>query len=167
MPGDTVYDSRSIANYLIGKAGARGLDPLQVLKLTYIAHGFTLGLTGRALLEDEIEAWKFGPVVRRIYSAIPGGSAPITAPIAGIPVATLKAAEHKIVDGVFEQYGSLGGMYLSSLTHRPGSPWEKTWNTYGKNAVIPKTLIQSHYKSIIDRWNEAHAQGKTYSPDAL
>jgi len=167
MAGDTVYDSRSIANYLIGKAGTHGLTALQVLKLVYIAHGFTLGLTGRGLLEDEVEAWKFGPVVRRIYSAIPAGSAPITKPIAGIPAATLKAAERKIVDLVFTQYGSLGGMYLSSLTHRAGSPWEKTWKTYGQNAVIPRTLIETHYKAIIDRWNEAAEQGKTYSPDAL
>ena len=75
---DPVYPSRAIANYLIENS-PHGLDPLQVMKLACIAHGFTLGLYDRPLLEDDVEAWKYGPVVRRIYAFIPGGSGAIAA----------------------------------------------------------------------------------------
>jgi uncharacterized phage-associated protein len=166
MP-DRVYDARAVANYLIAKAAPRGLDPLQVMKLTYIAHGFTLGLTSRPLLEDDVEAWKFGPVVRRLYKNLPGGSAPIMEPIVPAIPADLQNDERAIVDSVFDLYGHLSGWDLSMLTHRPGSPWEKTWNTYGQNAVIPQDLIREHYKGIMAEFAAAQEAGKPYSPAAL
>src|SRR6185437_2444728 len=111
MP-DRVYDSRTIANYLIGKAAPRGgLDPLQVMKLCYIAHGFTLALTGRPLIEDDVEAWKLGPVVRRVYDHIPGGSTAIVTPPASFPkIADLEDGERGVVDDVFAKYGQFGGL---------------------------------------------------------
>lgn len=165
MP-DRVYDSRAIANYLIRKAHPQGLDALQVMKLAYIAHGFTLAVEDRPLIEDDVEAWKYGPVVRRIYVSIPSGSAPITQPIANV-AAHLQDGEHEIVDEVFRLYGKLSGLYLSSLTHHPGSPWDKTWKTYGRNAVIPQSLIQAHYKDVMGKYAAAEADGRRYFPEAL
>jgi uncharacterized phage-associated protein len=167
MPSAAVYDSRSVANYLIGKSLPAGLTALQVLKLSYIAHGFVLALLGRPLLRDDVEAWKFGPVVRRIYSALPFGAAPNTNPIAGVDPAPLQNDERGIVDGVFSQYGKFDGIYLSTLTHRPGSPWDRTWKTYGQNAVIPQSLIREHYETIVKNWRAAGAAGKAYNPDVL
>ena len=166
MP-DSVYSSRAIANYLLEKAApSGGLDPLQVMKLAYIAHGFTLGLYHRPLLEDDIEAWKFGPVVRRIYAFIPGGSNHITAPLSS-ERPDLTEDDAGIVDSVLDQYGRYTGLYLSSLTHRPGSPWEKTWSKYGQNAVIPRDLIQSHYEAIISEARAAHAAGRPFYPQVF
>jgi uncharacterized phage-associated protein len=167
MSADTVYDSRSIASYLLEKAGARGLDALQVMKLTYIAHGFTLAVLHKPLLEDDIEAWKFGPVIRRVYSVLPVGQRPFTALLQPVLPAQIEQRDKGIVDTVFEKYGQLSGLYLSTLTHRPGSPWHQTWTTYGKNAVIPKALIEKHYTGILDAWAAASAANRPYSPEAL
>jgi uncharacterized phage-associated protein len=164
MP-DLVYPSRAIANYLIEHSRG-GLDPLQVIKLAYIAHGFTLGLFDRPLLEDDVEAWKFGPVVRRIYAVIPGGSARITAPLSA-EKPELADDDKTVVDSVLDQYGRYSGLYLSSLTHRPGSPWDKTWKKYGQNAVIPRDLIQAHYEGIIKDARAAAAAGKVYHPQVF
>src|SRR3954454_9651864 len=97
MP-DSIYRSSAVANYLI-KAAPDGLDALQVMKLTYIAHGFTLGLLGRPLIEDDIEAWKLGPVVRRIYQALPGGSHLIRKPLSD-DAPDINPEERAIVDDV-------------------------------------------------------------------
>lgn len=168
MLGDTVYDARAVANYLLNKAlNFGGLDALQVMKLTYIAHGFTLGLHGKPLLEDDIEAWEYGPVVRRVYAALPGGAGRINVLNATVEPAAFGQREQGVVDGVYTLYGSLSGLLLSKLTHRPGSPWERTWNTYGRNAVIPREVIQSHYKRIVEEWRVASAAGKPYSADVL
>jgi uncharacterized phage-associated protein len=161
MP-EQVYQSRAIANYLIEHSPG-GLDPLQVMKLSYIAHGFTLGLFERPLLEDDIEAWKFGPVVRKIYAFIPGGSNRITEPLSR-ERPDLTDDDRAVVDSVLNQYGRYSGLYLSSLTHRPGSPWEKTWSKYGQNAVIPRDLIQSHYSGIIAEARAAAAANRSYYP---
>lgn len=169
MAGDFVYDSRAVANYLIGKAGAGGLDSLQVMKLVYIAHGFVLAVLDRPLLEDDVEAWQHGPVVRRVYHCLPGGAAAIVRPI--FEHAPAIDDDHDeavgIVDSMFEKFGEIPGLYLSSLTHKPGSPWKKTWDTYGKNAVIPQDLIQKHYRDILIRAKTAREKGETYAPDVL
>jgi uncharacterized phage-associated protein len=168
MPGDFVYDSNSIANYLIEKAIPHGgLDALQVLKLVYIAHGFVLGIKGIPLLEDDIEAWKYGPVVRSIYAALPGGSTSIMAPVGNVSAAQLDATEKGIVDTVYNLYGKHSGLFLSNLTHRPGSPWHKVWTTYGRNAVIPRDLIERHYERILDEWEAATTAKRPYAVQAL
>ena len=165
MP-DPVYDARGIANYLIQAAAPRGgLDALQVMKLTYIAHGFALGLFNRLLIDDDVEAWKLGPVVRKIYDRLPGGSAPIITPISQ-DMADVVGDDKALVDGVLNKYGRYTGLYLSSLTHRPGSPWEKTWSKYGQNAVIPREIIQTHYQGIIAAMRAATAE-KPYHPSVL
>lgn len=161
MTADTVYDARAIASYLLGKASPHGLDALQVMKLTYIVHGFTLAVLGKPLLEDDVEAWKFGPVIRSVYSVLPSGRWPFLTLLQPVFIPEIEQRDKGVVDAVFEKYGQLSGLYLSTLTHRTGSPWHRTWTAYGKNAVIPKDLIQQHYAGILDAW--AAAAGRPYS----
>ena len=164
---DRIYDSRAIANYLISRTPG-GLDALQVMKLTYICHGFMLGSSGRPLIEDDVEAWKLGPVVRKVYGHLPGGPNPIVGRLPSYNHTTdLEDGEKAIVDSVLANYGQLSGLTLSSLTHRPGSPWERTWTTYGKNAVIPQALIASHYANILSEYKASREAGKTYAVTAL
>ena len=73
MASETVYDARSIASYLLNRAADRGLDALQVMKLTYIAHGFALASLNKVLIDDDVEAWKYGPVIRRLSLCHPSG----------------------------------------------------------------------------------------------
>ena len=59
----------TIANYFISKALADGikLTLLQLIKLVYLAHGWHLGLTGRPLISETVQAWKYGPVIKSLY----------------------------------------------------------------------------------------------------
>ena len=167
MAAETVYDARCIASYLVSKAGPPGLDALQVMKLTYIAHGFTLAVLNKSLIEDDVEAWKWGPVIRSVYAVVPSGQRPFTNLLQPIAPADMEARDRGIVDTVLEKYGKHSGLYLSSLTHRPGSPWYQTWITYGQNAVIPKEVIRKHYSDVVKAWNQAAAANQPYWPDAL
>ena len=166
MSRETVYDALCVADYFIRKALPAGLDPLQVMKLSYIAHGFTLALKDKPLIDDDVEAWQFGPVIRRIYNKLPGGARKITQPLLDAP-AEIEGADKAILDGVFNKYGSRSGLALSSLTHSKGSPWAKTWQAYGKNAVIPQELIERHYKNVLRRFEQEKAEGRQYAPSAL
>ena len=40
---------------------------LQLLKLSYIAHGFKLALFDYPLADEAVQAWKYGPVFSTIY----------------------------------------------------------------------------------------------------
>lgn len=162
---DRVYDARAIANYLLSHTPG-GLDALQVMKLTYISHGFTLALSNKPLLEDDIEAWKYGPAIRRVYSILPRGSDIITEPLSAHRP-NFDANDREIVDSVLKTYGVYSGLYLSKLTHGDGSPWHRTWTTYGRDAVIPQDLIRAHYHQIITQFRAAQAAGREYQPTVL
>ncbi|MFQ5632018.1 MAG: Panacea domain-containing protein, partial [bacterium] len=58
-----MYDSRLIANYFIDFARKDGvaISPMKLQKLVYFAHGYYLAITGQPLIEEEIQAWRYGP----------------------------------------------------------------------------------------------------------
>lgn len=143
------HPALNVANYLLAKSAPNGgLDALQTLKLSYIADGFVLGLLDQSLIEDDVEAWKYGPVIRKIYSSLPAGTTKVSTIGNGV-AAPLQGDVQAVVDDVFQKYGSLSGVWLSSLTHREGTPWDLTWKRFGKNSIIPRELIQTHYRKII------------------
>ena len=44
--------------------------PMHVLKLVYLCHGWCLGFTGEALINEPVEAWTYGPVVPTVYHLV-------------------------------------------------------------------------------------------------
>ena len=147
------HDARAVANWLIGKAldAKETLTPLQVIKLVYFAHGWTLGFYARPLFYQDVEAWRHGPVVADVYHSLKqyGGNA-ITDKIPGIDERQFYDEENDIISQVFDVYGSLSGLQLSALTHQKGTPWARTIKSYRQGAVIPNTLIQEYFEGIRD-----------------
>lgn len=130
--------------------------PMQILKLVYISHGWTLGLTNRPLFGEEVEAWKYGPVVRCVYRTY--------ADYKDNPIEQdgedhndeFSETERKIVDGVHSAYGQYQGLQLSAMTHKEGSPWD----TAKKNGlwIIPNDIIAAYYAK---RAEELRAERRT------
>lgn len=144
------HDPKNVAEYMLwsGRQDGDPLTPMQVLKLVYIAHGWNLGLTGRPLINEDVEAWKYGPVVPSVYHEFKrfGGAfitdCPTQQPQGFLPV------EISIMHQVWKGYGKRSGVSLSSLTHQPGTPWDITIKRLGQGAVIPNDLIEEHYRSL-------------------
>ena len=55
----------------------------------------------------------------------------------------------EIIKAVFENYGHYTGGQLSTLTHRPRTPWSETWERK-KFGVIDPQVIKQHYQSLIE-----------------
>ena len=75
------FSAKAVANVFLELADAakQTLTPMKLQKLVYYAHGWYLGLTGRPLLDELIQAWSFGPVVRSLYNEFKEfGADPIT-----------------------------------------------------------------------------------------
>jgi uncharacterized phage-associated protein len=146
-------DSRTVANRFIALANSKGdaLTPMQLLKLVYMAHGWMLGLIGRPLIKEEVEAWQYGPVIPELYNAIRHyKSQPVSAPIAGVD-GYLDADEMHIIDQVYQIYGQRSGPALSRLTHQPDSPWAKVYQRGSFGLEIPNDLIEDHYSMLAKR----------------
>ena len=149
------HDARSVANELIRRAheAERAITPMQVLKLVYYCHAWMLGIYGRPLVRQPIEAWRYGPVVRELYRSIREyGGDPIPLLIDGAPHEDYDSKEQQIIDQVWEQYGPLTGLQLSSLTHAPDTPWDTTWRKWGRDAIIPDALIERYYRREYERY---------------
>ena len=142
------HDSRTVANALIQRSlkANRPLTPMQIIKLVCICHGWMLGLYGRSLVKQPIEAWRYGPVVPDVYRSLKsyGGSEVDRNINVVTPDAQFDESEDDLIDQVLEKYGGLSGVALSQLTHAPGTPWRTVWNNR-HGTIISNDLIQDHY----------------------
>ena len=150
-PVGLMHDSRLIANKLIQKAAENGntFTPMQLLKLVYIAHGWMLGLYGIPLIRDRIEAWKFGPVIPRLYHEIKRfGGGPVPDNLAHNENAHLALVEENLIEQIYDIYGKRSGIALSKLTHKFNTPWDRVYDAYNINISIPNDIIEEHYKAL-------------------
>jgi uncharacterized phage-associated protein len=151
------YDSRAVSNRILGTARSKGIDLtiMQLLKLVYFAHGWTLALLSRPLSFHHAQAWQYGPVFPHIYRAYPGaGSKTIKELVidkaAGLPVsAEFDEDASEIIDTVAEKYGREHGFRLSRWTHAEGSPWDVTLKEKGLYSEIDNDLIQADFKKFV------------------
>lgn len=144
-------DARVVSNKFVELAENANdtLTPMQILKLVYIAHGYHLGIFGTPLIDNRIEAWKFGPVIPDLYHSIKHfRDKPVKAAIhEGID--PLGKNESVFVREVYEAYKGIDGITLSNLTHKAGTPWATVYSRYITNIPIPDDLIQHHYSAIV------------------
>ena len=174
------YSAFAVANYfldLVKKDGVK-ITPLKIQKLVYIAHGYHLAFTARdnppngsPLVNDEFaEAWRYGPVFPSLYHHFKRfGGDPITEFAEDIEFSydddtgklDTKSITPKIdpndefpcalLNKIWEVYGEYTGLQLSDITHREGTPWEKTWKRREgfRNAHIPNKVIIQYYRNRI------------------
>lgn len=161
------YSAKAVANYFLSKYGRKkGITPLKIQKLVYIAHGWHMALHGHEdpLVDDEYaEAWQYGPVFPSLYHEFKHrGRMPImelateiepdlneTKP--KIPKSDQEA--RNLLDRVWEVYGGHTGIGLSELCHADDSPWDKTRKNAGRknNTDISDKVIAQHYKKLLER----------------
>ncbi|MFD1786961.1 Panacea domain-containing protein [Sphingomonas floccifaciens] len=122
------------------------LTPLQLIKLTYIAHGWSFPLRGDGLVRDRVEAWQYGPVFPDLYHKLKAfRSDAVTIPIHHSDELGPFEAAH--VEEVYKVYGGFSGGQLSTMTHRDGTPWDIAWKR-GRNSQITDEMIAEHYRRI-------------------
>ncbi len=160
------YDPLAIANTLIDIAKEKKvkLTPMKLQKLIYFAHGWNLALKDEPLINEHVEAWKFGPVIPSIYHEFKYyGNNDINEKAERIIMndnfsfTTTKPVVKKtdkeiweLLEKIWEVYGKYSGWQLSNATHQEGTPWKQVWNEgqvlYGKD--IDNNIIKEYFKKI-------------------
>jgi uncharacterized phage-associated protein len=143
----------TVANRLLEIANRKGLTltPLQLMKLAYMSQGWMLGVTGKRLFSDRIEAWKYGPVIPTLYHRTKQyGSESILDQLPAPMGDRIDPDAGNLLDAVIDNYGHLSGVALSNLTHRAGSPWSKVWREGRSHIEIKPSVIQEHYERLKD-----------------
>lgn len=151
----------AVANEFLDKSNE--ISVLKLVKLCYIAQGFSLAVLNRPIFnDDKIEAWRYGPVVPSIYHEfkhfkkgnITEKSKFLTLNndfdfIEETPELT-DENDKKIVQIVWNMYGKFSAGELVDLTHKNGTPWDLTYKPNSNN-VIPNELIKEYYKILVSK----------------
>lgn len=151
----------AVSNELLTQAESQGISvsPMQLQKLLYFLDGWHMELNdGARILSDRFEAWQFGPVCPTAYHEFKHfGSGEINElslnPFSGTPwPASLSTKQKQLVGEILRIYGSLTGPQMSHLTHKSGTPWDKTWNGgVGKGDTIEPQLVHEEFKGLRNR----------------
>lgn len=143
--------SLAVAQHILNccKALDRVATPMKLLKLVYVAHGHKLGRLGVPLLEESVQAWKYGPIIESVYEAVRANG---SMPVERVPNADpekLTQEEKELIEFVVQEYGVFDAITLSVATHQDGTPWRTTWDHYKQNATISNDLIEYFYKELL------------------
>ena len=147
-----MYDSRHVANELIRRSRERNqtLTHMQIQKLIYFAHARMLSIHSEPLINQEFEAWSYGPVVPDLYQSLKRhGSDPVRQEIPMRTPVGLNTRERDLVDHIFNRYGSLSASQLSELTHGEGTPWSNAVGGHQDEQRLSNEAIKQYH---VEQW---------------
>lgn len=171
------HKPEAVANRFLELAGDKGLTQLQIQKLVYIAHGWTLALCDEPLTNVEPEAWSRGPVYVSLRSRLARfGADRITEAIrlndnnpsvimsvtgrGHIFSAKFTNNEESIIKQVWDIYSKFSGFQLSMLTHKKGTAWAQTYSEFDDAKPIADNLTKAHYLELAEKNREKQEGAK-------
>ena len=129
-------------------------------KLVYFTYGFALASLNRKLFTEEIEAWKYGPVVPSLYhefkhfeeNPINKLSIHYSRTRRSISKPTVDEEDKAIINilkTIDKYYGEQSEEEISKMTHHTNSPWENSYLDKEDNCKINYTDIKKHFKELL------------------
>src|SRR5262249_27032186 len=142
------HSSVAIANEFLNRAldDGKALTHMHLQRFVYIAHGFHLAINHQPLVDEQFQAWEFGPIAPELYQALKRyGSRPVIKLIrrgdesswgvsdtgwtgdlsgdaGGGPVAEpLTKSEKEVIDLIWNNFRAYEDYQLSALTRGPRS----------------------------------------------
>lgn len=108
-----MYDVHTVADAIlkIAKKNGKELTPMQLMKLVYIAHGWSLAIYGSGLFSNRIEAWRYAPVIPDLYQSTKQfgrNSIPFDL-IDDSEALGVSEKDESLLRDVFEKYGQFTG----------------------------------------------------------
>lgn len=132
-----------------------GITHLKLQKLLYYAQGISLGMYGKPLFLEKIEAWQHGPVVREVYNFYcPNGRKNINIEMDTEKEEILKKIENnkeisEILNLTYDNFAIYTAWQLRQMTHQDNTPWDITQKNKGIPHEIDNKLIEEYFKKEI------------------
>ena len=150
----------SLIAYAFVKRGiieGKSVTQMKLQKMVYFAHGYHLAKYNNPLIEEEFQAWKFGPVIPSIYQTYKlYGSDPITdlrliADITTLEagLTTLDLAAIDSIDYTWDVTKDLSAADLSAWSHTGGSPWAEAYKPNVNSIPIKNNKITEYFTGIL------------------
>ncbi|MBW4503449.1 MAG: DUF4065 domain-containing protein [Scytonema hyalinum WJT4-NPBG1] len=161
-----MIDCLNAARYFIIRAYEDGIEAqmtnMKVQKLLYYSQSLHLALYNQPLFEEEIQAWRYGPVcppAYRFYSEFEANQLPIPSKefLLQIPV-----PKKELLEEVWEYFGGYHAYLLSDMTHVE-FPWKKARKGLPPEASSTEPILLKDMKAlghqkldVIERDNPAY-----------
>ncbi|WP_163410227.1 Panacea domain-containing protein [Flavobacterium ajazii] len=152
MPYSSLYMSGEILKR--AKEQGEGISNMKLQKLLYIANGLYLAKSGTSLIEEPIKAWKYGPVIEKVYHEFKRyGNQDITS----IPL-EYQLYNHNVdldkdaklsIEFVIEVAKKLNAIQLSNWTHDEKSPWSIA--RLNGESIISEELMKNFFNQFLDQ----------------
>lgn len=135
------------------KLNNRAKTHLQLQKLAYFCHGWFLAIHEVPLVNEEFEAWRFGPVLPSAYYTLKIFSSnviPADHPFIKDSAPKFRKSDNKfkVIDKVLSIYGELTGKELVDLSHDKDGPWAKVWSQDNTSSVIADDDILKYFRKV-------------------
>lgn len=152
------YPASLIAYAFVKKGIDEGkfVTQMKLQKLVYFAQGYHLAKYHEPLLNENFQAWQFGPVVPEIYQDFKlYGSKLITDTASFMPPEPGRNRYHlnnEAVDSInytWDVLKDFSAMALSNWTHQPNTPWSKVYNPDYKSTPISNDEIKSYFQRLL------------------
>lgn len=147
--------SLCVAQYILDRFMSEynhSISPMKLNKLVYIAHGYMLGKHSKPLLDENVMAWQYGPIVKSVYHSTKHYR---SSHIDKVPGGCLKyefcIQEKEVMNQIVKTYAEVTAITLSAATHQEGTPWSETWYLNKRASVISNDLIEHFYKKILSQ----------------
>jgi uncharacterized phage-associated protein len=169
------HSSLAIANEFLKRAldDGKSLTHMHLQRLVFIAHGFNLAINHTPLIDEQYQAWEFGPIAPELYRALKRyGLQPVTRLIrhgdesywgesdtgwsgdtggwlraetaGGSVTEPLTVDEKGVIDLIWADFRDYQSFQLSALTHGPKTPWRDFYEQ-GKTNPIPNNSIRDFF----------------------
>ena len=118
---------------------------LKLQKILYLCHLFYLGETNTPLIDEEFEAWYYGPVLPSVYEKMKlFGNRPIRDIFHNVSLDE-NAPETFFIQEKFREISNKSAWDLVLMTHLKGGAWEKHFDNCDINVKIPTADIIHEY----------------------
>jgi uncharacterized phage-associated protein len=165
------YDAREVANFFLDRAAERRCPITQITlqKVLYFAHAWFLARQDVPLVDEQFEAWPYGPVLRSIHEQFRscGDEAiRIRATRLNFVSGQAERAERSFdvstaeaLERIFDFYSRYDPFALVEMTHEEGGPWDRVYRegktTARVGMLISNDAVREHFaKYYIGKlWN--------------
>lgn len=146
--------SNDAANYLCERAGWQ-ISNLQLQKILYMADMNFTGQSHVRLIDEDFEAWDYGPVLPSLYHKCKVfGSKAIPKVFWGAKD-ILGTAEAKMLDLAWEKLKSATPGQLVETTHAPDGAWVRRYGRAIRNAKISASDMIDEFNRRVGRKERA------------
>lgn len=128
------------------------LTQMKLHKLLYYSQGIYLGLFGEPLFEEDILAWKHGPVIYSLYDKY-RGEKEIQRPLIEKDFLDYKELSSDdrasiVLTYTYFKYGAFSAGRLRNMTHKE-TPWINAWKATNGFSIISQESLKKYFSKKI------------------